>query len=350
MRYSVIRFDEKEKWNEEVKSMDNRDVYYFVDYCCLYQMLGDGDPYLFVYEEDEGKRKIIYPFLKRPIKSGFLSERYFDITTPFGYGGPLSNSSDRAFIRTFREMFNAFCQEEKIVTEFIRFHPLLRNEDIMQPFVNVQFVRDMVFIDLRKEPEDIFRSMSKSNRNRVRKARKEGLFHKVLETDEALIHLDHFVAMYYETMDRNDASRHFYYPKEYFVRLLTDLAPQVKMAAVFYKEKMVTADLILCEGDFIHCHVNAGDPDYFSMGANALLNCETALWGRRHGYQYVYLGGGYTDGDSLFTFKRRFNPTGIIPYYIGTKVHHQPVYRELVHLWKKHNKELNTSFFPLYRQ
>mgnify|MGYP001165958713 CR=1 FL=1 len=351
MSYTVIRFDEREKWDAEVRSMDRRDVYYDVHYCRLYQMRGDGDPYLFVYRQDGTTNKVIYPFLKQEIKSGPLSGFYFDIITPFGYGGPLANTTNPAFIEKFRAAFHEFCVKENIVSEFIRFHPLLQNEKPLQPFLNVKFVREMVFIDLTIEPEEIFRNISKSNRNRIRKARKEGLTHKVLEPEEAAPYLERFLTLYYQTMDRNRASRDYYYPPAYFEQLFTDLAQHVKLAAVFYEEKVVTADLLLCAGDFIHCHLNAGDPDYFSMGSNALLNYETALWGREQGFKYVYLGGGYEKNDSLFKFKLRFNPTGIVHYYIGTCVHNQRVYTQLVQLWEqKHQQAPKPGYFPHYRQ
>lgn len=348
--YTVIPHNENERWDAEVKSLPERDIYYYSRYCRLYQMLGEGDPYLFVYKEGE-ENKVIYPFLKRGINIGHEGERYFDITTPFGYGGPLASVVDPVLIKRFRTAFHKYCLQENIVTEFIRFHPLLQNEKQYRSFMNVIYVREMVFIDLRKHPDKIFQEIGKSNRNKIRKAQKANCVFKVLHSAEAMHYLDQFLALYYQTMDRNNATQFYYFPKSYFERLLIDLPQQVKMTAVFYENKLVAGDIIFCEGDFINSHVNAGDADYFSMGTNPLLLFKTALWGKQRGFKYIYLGGGYEKNDSLFKFKLRFNPEGIVHYYTGTKVHIKPIYEKLVNLWRqKHAKEPNTDYFPLYRQ
>lgn len=326
--------------------MEKRDVYYYVDYCRLYQMLGHGDPYLFVYKEDGTNHKVIYPFLKRKIKSGM-----YDISTPFGYGGPLANSTNPGFIKKFRSAFHQYCVKEKIVSEFIRFHPLMESEGLYQSFLNVKFAREMVIMDLTKEPDEIFHNIGKSNRNKIRKARKAGLTFRVIDAPEAAHHLEQFITLYYETMDRNNASPFYYFPKPYFEHMLINLSEQVKMAAVFDAGKMVAADLILCEGHYMNDYLNAGDRNYFRLGSNPLLIYETALWGKRHGFKHFDLGGSYEKADSLFKFKLRFNPTGIVNYYTGTMVHNQSIYRELVYLWKKKNaREPSPDFFPLYRQ
>ncbi len=87
----------------------------------------DEIPELFYYPTEFGT--LIYPYLRRRIP-GTLFE---DITTPYGYGGPSFKgiwSLDQ--IREARERFERYCNETGIVTETVRFHPLLHNQELGQ--------------------------------------------------------------------------------------------------------------------------------------------------------------------------------------------------------------------------
>lgn len=346
--FYIIRFNEKEKWDTELKSMDTRDIYYFLDYCRLYQLLGDGDPYLFVYTHGKNG-KVIYPFLKRKVKSGLLSENYFDVTTPYGYGGTVYSSDDVALLRGFRSAFHHYCAEENIVSEFIRFHPLMKNEAEMSHFMDVQYVRDTVNVDLTRE--DPFAHFHPSHRRNVRKAKRGNLTFEVLEAENAISEIDTFVKLYYETMRKNEAQPYYFFPKTYFEQLIKNLSQNVMMGVVRAEEGIVSAGLFLYEGEYLHYHLGCSDREYLRMAPNNLLFHEVALWGKQRGLKYFHLGGGYRNNDSLFQFKLGFNPSGKLPFYVGKMVHIQGVYDELIRLWRKNNtKQMHTDFFPQYRQ
>lgn len=347
--YDIIRFDEKAKWDAEVNAMNTRDIYYDVEYCRLYQTVGDGDPYLFVYRENAGEQKVIYPFLKRKVKNGRLSGRYYDITTPYGYGGPLASCTDVDFVKRFHMAFHAFCIKEKIVTEFIRFHPLLQNENLLQSVINVQYVRDTVYVDLACDT--LFDQYHPSHRRNVRKALKANQTFEVLSAEGAINELDAFVTLYYQTMQKNKARSYYYFPKAYFEQLVRHLSRNVIMATVKTDDKVIAAGLFMYEGDYLHYHLGCSDREYLRMAPNNLLFHEVSLWGKQHGFKCLHLGGGYENNDSLFRFKLGFNPLGKRGFYIGTVVHNQIVYNDLIRLWQKaHTKEMRQDFFPLYRQ
>lgn len=69
--------ENKEKWNQVT---DNGEIYYKWQYVSAFKKNGDGQPYIAYFI---GKNGIIYQtFIKRKI-----DDKYFDITTPYGYGG-----------------------------------------------------------------------------------------------------------------------------------------------------------------------------------------------------------------------------------------------------------------------
>ena len=83
------------------------------------------------------------------------------------------------------------------------------------------------------------------------------------------------------------------------------------------------------------------------LGANHLLFCETAAWAAARGYDRFHLGGGVGGfEDSLYEFKRRFDPGGALPAYLGKVVHDPDAYRRLSGV-----DEIDyAGYFPAYRR
>ena len=58
-------------------------------------------------------------------------EKWYDFVTPYGYGGPLitevEDGAKEQLVKAFYEEFSRYCAEQKIVSEFVRFHPIAQN-------------------------------------------------------------------------------------------------------------------------------------------------------------------------------------------------------------------------------
>ena len=128
-------------WDERLSRLaaDLRDVYFTAGYHLVWERNGDGEARGAVLETPEGT--VLYPFLVRRLADApMLGDEwrgYLDITSAYGYGGPLVSTPDGGpadatrrvrLLGLFRAEFSAWCREQRIVSEFIRFHPLLENE------------------------------------------------------------------------------------------------------------------------------------------------------------------------------------------------------------------------------
>jgi hypothetical protein len=80
----TFSIDEKKEWNEVVRSFKNYDIYYSLDYLYPFYMIGDGEPILIYYETDG--LKAMCALMKRNLLDYGVDE-YFDLITPYGYGG-----------------------------------------------------------------------------------------------------------------------------------------------------------------------------------------------------------------------------------------------------------------------
>jgi serine/alanine adding enzyme len=331
--------------------MECKDIYFVDEYCKVYEKNNDGQFQSFQMECKYGR--ICYNFLLREIQ--LLPEKnFYDITTPYGYGGPLILYYEKGYIREleleFKKRFEEFCSERRIVTEFIRFHPLIGNHEYMELYMDVIYNRDTVYMDLSSR-EKLWENMYSTCRNRIRKAQNNNV---VVQIDNSRESIDHFITLYYQTMVRNIADKYYFFSRQYFYNLFDLLKGSAYIFNAIYANETIASMIVLKYGDYVNCHLSGADYRYIDLAPVNLLIYEAALWGHEQGCKYFHLGGGYRGNkDSLFAFKRKFSKQGTARFYIGRKIHNEHAYKSLVERWNVLNeKEKNgkIDFFPIYRR
>lgn len=321
------------------------DIYFEEQYAKLYENENEKVE-IFEYKNELGRGRNI--FLKRKIFSQNLKEQYFDIITPYGYGGPVFevNDEDREkFIEEYFIEFSKYCEKNNIVSEFIRFHPLLENYKYLEKNYEISYISDTIFIDMKNE-EEIMKNMSSKSRNKVRKAIKKGL---IFEEDSSLKEIEEFKKIYYETMKKNNANESYYFNDDYFKNILK-LEKSIKLFNVKKEGRVLSSSIVLFGEKYLHYHLTANTLEGYEDAANNFLLYNLALWGNKNGYEKLHLGGGYGGNESpLFSFKKSMNENGVIPFYIGKRIWHEKVYEMLVKEKKIIIKEKEVNYFPLYR-
>lgn len=83
------------------------------------------------------------------------------------------------------------------------------------------------------------------------------------------------------------------------------------------------------------------------------MKFEIIKWAKEKGLENFVLGGGYGADDGSFQYKMNLAPHGIRDFYIGRNVFDENVYRELLSIRNKGNKDMedkliHTGFFPAY--
>lgn len=209
--YNIYSLNQSTYINSVLKKIPSskRDVYFTSEYYSLYQNYGDGEAQCFVFEKDGDIA--LYPFLKNPITPlGYhLDKEYYDIQGAYGYNGLIASTDDGAFISAFWEVFDDWCQENDVVAEFMRFHPLLNNQQLASPNMKTFFSRHTVALDLTDD--DIWmHQISSKNRNMSRKAEKEGV--TIVESDD----YETFRKLYDCTMTDLHAESFYFFPQQYY--------------------------------------------------------------------------------------------------------------------------------------
>lgn len=340
--------DQRQKWRRICESFENIDIFYCPEYSRLFELHGDGKPYLFVYHSScEGL--VIYPFLKRPlseiIRYQKINKNLFDITSPYGYNGYLRNNNS-IDMEKFHNCFHDFCKKNNIVSEFIRFHPLLNNISYSPKQVEIIQERETIVIDLMQDNDKIWLSVQPSCRNKIRKARKNNI---VILIDEKFEDLDVFCKLYTDTMYRLVAHDYYLFSKPWFHLFIDLMQHNTVLFHAYYDNKIINSALFIYNKTYIHYYLSGSLFEARKLAANNLLLYEVALWAKNRGIRYFHLGGGYQPNDSLSHFKSSFSPYKT-KFYIGGVIH-QPEYYEYLCDIRMQTGEIqqNSKFFPLYR-
>ncbi len=345
---SIFTIDESKKWDEIVVSFKQHDVYYLSSYVKAFCLRGEGEPYMIYF--DNGTTRAINVVMKRDIArcehfDGIVRPNtWYDLSTPYGYGGFLVEGED---VDQLNLAFTEHCQQNNIVSEFVRFHPLIENASSLSRMYEISEIGKTVHIDLIS-PDYIWGNFTSKNRNAIRKARKLGV--EVYWGRSGQL-ISQFMDLYNRTMDGLGACPYYYFESDFYDSILCDLRYNSMVFFATHDDRIIAMSIILfCNGQ-MHYHLSGSDWDYRTYAATNLMLYEAALWGHTVGFKTFHLGGGLeSKEDSLYKFKKAFNRTCSNTYAIGRRCFNMEVYNWLVEIRMK-NEDFDpaSSFFPLYR-
>lgn len=324
------------------------DIYYLPEYGKLCETMEEGKFEVFEYKSEAGH--MINMYIKRPTPWMVNGEQYYDIVTPYGYGGPIIlEAEDRETLKhEYSAAFEMHCEKEKIISEFIRFHPVFQNYKDVDETYEVIYSRPTVGTNLQDFENPVQKEFAKSLRRDNRRATEKGV---AVSTHPSPESLSTFRRLYEETMDRNHADAMYYFLDEYYQVLETTLRPYVLELQLHYEDEIIASEIYFTAGDILHAHLLGSNEKMLELGAGGLLEAEAVNWGKEHGYRYIYHGGGRTSDpeDALFRYKKKFGKNTEFDFYIGRKIWNQEVYDALVAKRLEQGTIENDGFFPRYR-
>lgn len=354
----VKEIKQQKEWETIVDSFPEKDIYFTYDYMQPFQNNGDGEPILFYLESHLGK--VMYPFLYRDIaESPNLKEKipektYFDISTVYGYGGPIvemhpaydSVDAYNALTEEFHYYFSHYCDQKGIVSQFDRFHPFLNTHEFFTNYCEVTLNKKTVSMDLQNV-DDMTQNLTSGCRNKIRQAEKKGV---TIVVDDDIQTLEVFIEMYTRTMKHNQATNYYFFNEHFFEDVKQVSREHMMIANAYYEGEIIASALILYFDGYLHHHFSGSMSEYRQLKPNNLLFYEIAKWGSQQGYELFHLGGGHAaENDSLFRFKKSFSKSEPKDFYIGKRIHNQEKYTYLSELTISNTAD-STDYFPAYRR
>lgn len=347
----VINVDDN-SWDSIVLSFQQYDVYYLRGYIRTFQIHGDGEPVLIYYESKELRG--IYVAMKRDIASipcfaGKLKDNVlFDLVSPYGYGGfLLEGDKSETNLSDFRQAFLQFVQDNNIVTDFVRYHPVLQNAEDLRSIFNVIDLGKTISVDLSSE-KIIWNNLTSKNRNMIRKAEKVGI---VIKHSHDWDIFETFIPIYNATMDRDNAVDYYYFNQDFYRSIFEGLKGNYEIFYAEYQNKIISISIFLFANNQMHYHLSGSDITYRNLAPGNLLLYKVACWGCTQGFKTFHLGGGIgSEEDNLYKFKAGFNRYSNNQFSIGKMIFDQNTYDKLVEIRSvDKNFDKKSYFFPLYR-
>jgi Acetyltransferase (GNAT) domain len=334
--------DDFERWWHYYHRLEQKGIYHQPDYIRLLETYyyKDAQAELFVFIQ--GDDFVYYPYFKRKIPSAGTNQSnhalngYWDIISSWYYGGPLVSKYSSALVQAFRRSFESHCKSNGIVSEFIRFDPYLENHHLVTGGnVSVKDNREVVYIDLTSEPDEIIRPYKKRFR-----LLKRALEHGVdVRFDDNLQHLESFYRLYISEMERKQAPNGYFFDLDFFRDLLK--INKVYLMVLIKEGKCIGGDIVVGGEYLVHDYLRATDPNLWNMRINDLLIHKNIFFFKESRHRLYDLQGGR---QGVIEFKRSFSNLRK-PFKTGTAIHLPDMYRSFTAACPGSDE----TFFPAYR-
>ena len=326
-----------------------RDMHFHPDYMNVYERTYGHKASLFVWEVGDGF--VLFPFIVRPVPH--QTETKNDLSSVYGFGGPLSNLQPEqigdAGLREFWIALSSWIFEQGFVSEFCEISPFFQDQQrkLLSAEIAARYRKDVVVADLTLPEETIWARIEERQRKAAGVARRRGVEISASSlSDEGLAD---FQARYLKTMENVDASEFWRFPDDYFANCRDCLGTE----NVFLFNATIEGDIVASffhvgMYDTLYYHFSCSDPAFRKYNPTSLLMVDSLIWAKAQGYKNFYMGGGRTTGrDSLFTFKNSFCHR-TLPLYSYNRILDKAAYDMLC---ASHGvtAEKAGEFFPAYR-
>lgn len=297
---------------------------------------------------------ILYPFLLRPLAAepwAAPEAEEWDMTGPYGYGGPFAWGADEGDAEAFWTAFDRWAAEQPVVSSFDRLSPF--PEMLLPRFPGEILPRGTNVVRRLDLSEDELRAAYENKvRRNVRRAGEAGL---TVEVDPEGRRRAEFEAVYASTMERRNAADAYRFPPTFFDRLFHDLAGQTLLVHAVKDGRVVSSDLCLLSAQVVYAFLGGTEPEGLRCGANDLVKHATFRWCLQRGMSAYVLGGSHREGDGLLRYKLSFAPDGERPFRVAVRTFDERRLDRLVgrrRAWfasRGTEAPHETGFFPPYR-
>lgn len=330
-----VRVVPQGEWNELVARLGADDVYLRLGYHRSSSLLEPVAALPVLLHVVHAGAELALPLLLRSLPDA----RGFDATSAYGYGGPVASGDIDA--AALSQALDEWAAANDVVATFLRFHPLLGNQDLTPASAELLELGGTVAWDVTPGRE-LLAAMHQHHRRAVRKADREGVSVRVAT---APTQLDAFRALYEDTMRRQEAAAFYFFDDAYWRSLLDEQGDELVLVEGLVGDEVVASLLCFARGPWLHYHLGASADAARGIGASNRCFLAAAEWAQSRAMTTFHLGGGVGGAaDSLFTFKHRYDPQGEPrPFHVAKVVHDAARYRELA------GTDSTSGYFPPWR-
>ena len=295
-------------WGECLRTL-RHDLYHLPAYCRLEARRRGMSARAFLFRD--GERVFFVPYLLRRCDDilAELGPGVFDISSPYGYPGPLISDAARAaagFVEAAIEAIHAELVDQHIASAYLRLHPILNQGlDAIGRNACIAQHGETVSIDLTLSEAQLWSHTRRGHQSSINRCRRLGV---EVEFHPLPGHLASLIDVYRETMNRVAADAGYDFDDAYFAGLAA-LGPAVEVGIAQVGGQPASACIFFECCGIVQAHLGGTMDAFLEQSPFMLILDEARRRYRARGNQYLHLGSGYKGqtGDAIFRFKSGFS-------------------------------------------
>lgn len=327
---------------------ENIDCCFLPEYHQAYSTRGDKSEALMFVAESKGNL-FCYPFLVSliPVGNHISQEKLYDISSVYGYSGPLFNNQDVDFYNKAWNEFDSWARDHNIICEFLRFSFYHKNHFFAHPETKITFNRINAVSYLNITLEQHEENLGSKTRNMINKARSAGVIVKSVEFRD---YIKRFDEIYHELMFLNNADKFFLYDAEYYKKLSALSDNNLKLFGLFKNGQFLGGAIVIIYGKYALYHLGAVSHKAEISGCSNLYLYEIWKYLKSIGVAIFNLGGGRSEAhdDPLLKFKLK-NSNARENFQIGTRILNCDKYFSLKEKHVQNGMSINEKKLQFYR-
>ncbi len=330
------------------------DFYHLPEYIAFAARYEDAEPTAFYAQDEQQKNTLLIPLLIRRLPEELNDGAgWRDAVSPYGFPSPvLYNPNLDAAQSGLPELLRAYimlCQDQKILSTFIRLHPLLAlNLEALSQIGTVIHHGQTIYIDLSQTEDALWSDTRKDHRTGIIKLESAGFKAHHNCWDE----FDAFIEIYQATMEKLDAASFYRFSANYFKDMRAALQRHLHLFTVVSPTGDISAaGLFVQTNEIVQFHLSGSHPEYRKHAPSKLMLHAVRRWAKDAGCHFLHLGGGLGASESsLFAFKAGFSKLRA-EFHTLRIITDQAEYQRLVQkkLQICENTEGAGNYFPEYR-
>lgn len=338
MKYKILTLADSVEWDYLLDRIPdcNKSPHFTSGYYRLFEERGEGKGICFVGELND--KLIIYPSLQKSISElGYnLGEEFYDLEGVYGYNGAISNCDDSGFISDFGQNTLNVMKDLNIVSEFVRFCPVIGNHHLLSYILPIHAL-DNVLMDLSDGYSDVWeKSYDPGVRKAIRKAERFGFTFKIIDgINITQKDITDFLSIYNNTMTRNNAPKYYYFSGHFFNHLIETQPKNILLSFAILAGEPVSTEILLTNSHHAYGFLGGTQREYFNYNPNSILRNQIVKYLLERGISKYSLGGGKSNEDSIYTYKKSFSRYIKSEFFIGKKIHNKIIYDILVDQWNQ---------------
>lgn len=335
---AVLRIDlvyDRSDWAEALSAMNGYDFAHTYDFHHIARAYGEGEPMMVTVRNDANEIVALWPALKR----GIGTTGWFDLTSVYGYAGPLvvNGICGNAALLLILD----FMREQGAVSLFSRMHPLFVGT--LPEGSRGRRLGDVVIIDVRDDL-DVVKCYRGGHRRDIVNAGKKGL---MVSCEQGQGAVADFHALYIDAMQNLDATSYYFFDKDYFGCLNAAIDFETLIFFASIDGKKVAASIFIVTEGVMQYYLSGTDENFRSLSPSKAIIAEAHRVAVQRGLRHLVLGGGVgSRQDALFEFKRGFS-TATAPFHVVRNILDEARYHSLCE--ERGIMPSPDGFFPAYR-